>query len=648
MAEVLKPIEEHQAVDRALTWKSLGLGLVLVLLAAIGGFYARHVLHTSRLAQNHLSLAVVFPFVMTVLFLRRPLKLSRGELLVVFAMGLIASTLPTYFLSKLLANLVVPYYLADPTNGWGEFTHAYLPSWAVIPQGTALTWFFEGLPRGASIPWEVWVVPLFWWVSLIAALCVVLLCAVVILRKPWIEHERIDYPLLELPLAMVNEVTPGSRWPEFMRNPIFWCGFGVSFFVIMWNVVSYFNPMFPNIPWKYGAVSLGRGFQPIQLNLYWPVIGFAYFIKLDVGFSVWFFFLMGTLEEGLFNRIGLEVKNPDPYGTSFAAVGWQTFGAWLVLVGWGVWVARPHLRQVFHKAFYADASIDDSREMLSYRMAVFGLILGLLYLAGWLYASGMALWVVLIFLVMMMVTFLGITRVVAEAGLLTIRSPVVAQHFLMFGFGTGNMSGPTMAALGLSYGWYGDMKTTLMPALGHSVKLMDTVHTYKRPLVWAVGLAMGVGVLVSVWYIIYMAYQTGAGNYGGQLSGGLARLPWDLVVKHTRTPVEVAWDKWMFLVFGMVLTIGLYMLRSRFPGWPLNPLGLAAGPAYPVTNVIFPLFLGWLAKSLILRFGGGQTYRLARPFFLGLIMGHYVGAGLSFLVDMIWFPGQGHGIPFSD
>ena len=70
MAEVLKPIEEHQAVDRALTWKSLGLGLVLVLLAAIGGFYARHVLHTSRLAQNHLSLAVVFPFVMTVLFLQ--------------------------------------------------------------------------------------------------------------------------------------------------------------------------------------------------------------------------------------------------------------------------------------------------------------------------------------------------------------------------------------------------------------------------------------------------------------------------------------------------------------------------------------------------------------------------------------------------
>jgi hypothetical protein len=188
----------------------------------------------------------------------------------------------------------------------------------------------------------------------------------------------------------------------------------------------------------------------------------------------------------------------------------------------------------------------------------------------------------------------------------------------------------------------------LMPALGHSVKLMDTVRTHRRPLLWALMLAMGIGVLASVWFIIYMAYQTGAGNYGGQLSGGLARLPWDIVVKYSRSPATVDWSKWMFLGVGIAISVGLFSLRSRFPGWPLHPLGLAAGPAYPVTNVVFPLFIGWLAKSIILRFGGSQAFKLGRPFFLGLIMGHYVGAGISFFVDMIWFPGQGHGIPISD
>jgi hypothetical protein len=482
----------------------------------------------------------------------------------------------------------------------------------------------------------------------VAALCLVLVCTVVILRKPWIEYERIDYPLMELPLAMVDETTPEHRLPAFMQSPIFWVGFSVSIFGILWNIVSYFNPTFPVIPWRHGAISLGREFQSIRMNLYWPIIGFAYFIKLDVGFSIWLFYLLGVIEEGMFNRIGLEVKNPDPYGTGFAAVGWQTMGAWLVLVGWGLWVAKPHLANVFRKAFKGDERVDDSQELMSYRFAVWGFILGLLYMGGWLFASGMAFWVGIIFLVIMMVTFLGITRVVAEAGLITIRAPVVAQHFITFGFGTVHFSGATMTALGMSYGWYGDMKTMLMPALGHSVKLMDTVRTHRRPLLWALMLAMGIGVLASVWFIIYMAYQTGAGNYGGQLSGGLARLPWDIVVKYSRSPATVDWSKWMFLGVGIAISVGLFSLRSRFPGWPLHPLGLAAGPAYPVTNVVFPLFIGWLAKSIILRFGGSQAFKLGRPFFLGLIMGHYVGAGISFFVDMIWFPGQGHGIPISD
>ena len=191
MAEVAREYEQKDPTARALTYKSIILGLALVLVAALGGFYARHILHTTRLAQNHLSLAVVFPFAITVVFLRHYLKLNRGELLVIFSMGLIASTLPTYFLSRLIASFCVPYYLADPTNRWSEFTHDYLPSWAVIEPGPALTWFFEGLPRGAPVPYEVWIGPLFWWLSLLAALCAVLLCTAVILRKQWIEYERL-------------------------------------------------------------------------------------------------------------------------------------------------------------------------------------------------------------------------------------------------------------------------------------------------------------------------------------------------------------------------------------------------------------------------------------------------------------------------
>ena len=165
---------------------------------------------------------------------------------------------------------------------------------------------------------------------------------------------------------------------------------------------------------------------------------------------------------------------------------------------------------------------------------------------------------------------------------------------------------------------------------------------------WAAVLAMIVGVVSSVLYIIVMAYETGAGNYGSQISGSLARGPWDFFVKYIRSPVDPDWRKMTFLGSGIVLAAFLYTMRYRYTWWPFHPLGLAAGPAYPVTNVIFPIFLGSIAKFVIMRLGGAKSYRAARPFFVGLIMGYYVGAGISFFVDWIWFPGNGHGIPFSD
>jgi hypothetical protein len=42
------------------------------------------------------------------------------------------------------------------------------------------------------------------------------------------------------------------------------------------------------------------------------------------------------------------------------------------------------------------------------------------------------------------------------------------------------------------------------------------------------------------------------------------------------------------------------------------------------------MFVAWLLKSLILRYGGMNVYRQALPFFLGLILGDFVtGAAWS-------------------
>ena len=58
--------------------------------------------------------------------------------------------------------------------------------------------------------------------------------------------------------------------------------------------------------------------------------------------------------------------------------------------------------------------------------------------------------------------------------------------------------------------------------------------------------------------------------------------------------------------------------------------------------IIFSVLIAWLSKSIIMRYGGISSYRAARPFFIGLIAGYFLGVGISFLVDTIWFMGKGH------
>ena len=86
----------------------------------------------------------------------------------------------------------------------------------------------------------------------------------------------------------------------------------------------------------------------------------------------------------------------------------------------------------------------------------------------------------------------------------------------------------------------------------------------------------------------------------------------------------------------------LTFMQYRFPWWPLHPIGLPVAAIWMIRRQASTIFVAWLAKSLIIRFGGIDLYRRASPFFVGLILGHFTGVGISFLVDLLFFYGNGH------
>jgi hypothetical protein len=142
-----------------------------------------------------------------------------------------------------------------------------------------------------------------------------------------------------------------------------------------------------------------------------------------------------------------------------------------------------------------------------------------------------------------------------------------------------------------------------------------------------------------------MAYEQGASNFNSwffRVSSGAGVQTFNDVMAKIKSPAEVHTQKLGYFGIGAVAMSILTFFQYRLPWWPLHPIGLAVASLWMIRRQAFSIFIGWAAKSLIMRFGGIELYRKAAPFFIGLIVGQFTGVGISFIIDMIFFPGNGH------
>ena len=128
---------------------------------------------------------------------------------------------------------------------------------------------------------------------------------------------------------------------------------------------------------------------------------------MEALFSFWVFFVLTGIEMSVFDRLG--VGSSVGQG-GLEAVRSQSFGAFVMIVLVSLWMSREHLKGVFRKAFKGDAEVDDSREVLSYRTAVFGMLIGLLYMGGWLHLAGMELKMLVLYMFFAVAAYIGLSQ----------------------------------------------------------------------------------------------------------------------------------------------------------------------------------------------------------------------------------------------
>ena len=603
---------------------------------------------------GYISVAVLLPFVLLVFpvngalrVINRKLVFEPWELVIIFSMGMVAAIFPSLgLIGFLLSYISAPFYYASPENFWATWMSHTMPPWlAPSSTGDAVEWLFNGLPSGEQIPWHVWYIPLAWWSLLIGALFLCSFCTMAILRRQWVDNERLAFPLAELPMILMQR-KPTAVWPQVAYKPLFWFGFGVPFLTICWNMISYFELSFPRIPFQqWSWIELGPNFPNILCKANFFVMGFAYFTPLNILFSVWFFHLVFKIEAGIFNTIGLDIGKPDNWGCPWsAACGWQNWGGFLVLVFLGFWMARGHLLAVLRRALGLKGGADDSREVVGYRTAVLGLLIGAVVIFAWYIHAGMSVRVALFFVPIGFVIYVGVTRLVAQTGLIYCWSPITPQAATFHTLGSDTMSSTDRLMVGMGYCVNCNNERLIAYTAAHNVRMTAMEPKAHKGFLMTMALAVVVSMVVGVTYTLYLCYTHGANNFNAfEWSRGHEWIFGHVAAKELH-PAPADWNRMLFMGIGGATTAFVAALQYRFAWWPIHPVGMAIGAGETTGYAAFSIFITWIIKSLIIKLGGIQAYRRWRAFFVGIMVGYVTGLGVSFVVDCIWFPGNGHKI----
>ncbi len=600
--------------ERILTLRSFVIGALLSLFISIAGPYANIFIQGSSPMLTGLPLIAVFLLFLLIFLVNAPLNklgigLRKEELLIIFIMMLVSCAIPTMGMTgNLLGVITGLQYYATPVNRWTELILPHVPKWLIVQDHEAVRCFYEGLPRGASIPWEAWKMPLISWVSFILALYAVMYAMMVIIRKQWMDKERLMYPLMQLPNEMVEEPEKGSVINLFFKNPVLWLGIAVPVIISSINGLHTYFHFVPQI--NLGSyVPILRNTTELVFRISFPVIGISYLLTTDLSLGLWLFAVLGTIQTGIFRVIGYSIGSREVYCASSPSVSHQGFGAMIVLVGVIIWTARHHLRDVFRKAFTGDKKIDDSDEALSYRVAVFMLIFGLVFMISWLIATGLPIHITLILIISAFVVFIALTRVIIQGGVMVIKSPLTPQVFTIAAVGSNAVGLSGLAAIAYTFVWCADLKVFLMPYIAHSFKLVETVKANKKLITLAILIAVLISLGGSMYATIKINYTHGAINSNVWFFKGAAVAPFNYIANKINHPTGIEWKRLMFTGIGGVVMAGLMFMRNNMLWWPIHPLGFVVGNTVPVYTVWFSIFLAWLIKVVILKYGGIKIYK---------------------------------------
>ncbi|MGI5818440.1 MAG: OPT/YSL family transporter [Armatimonadota bacterium] len=578
-------------------------------------------------------------------------RLSRREIIIVYCF----MTLSALMMSAKVAGYIIPettvytYFGFDNANFRQASEH--MPSWLILQDHDVVRTLYEGgdldmppeiggLPGALArateglwwplmqVPWAAWVPLLAVWIVIMGLVFTAGMCLLGLMKRYWVEKERLSFPLVMIPLELSSAGATGRR-SAYLRDAGFWIGFLLSgtftLFVVLHAVSPglpqfqpYYNlaPLFSDHPW--------RSVQNASIQVRPELVGMSYFMDSDILLTMWVMTFVNSFLAVGTAAAGYETRDfPRPFD--------QGVGSYVVLAIFFVWSARTWLADGIGQALIWRTS----REGKRYAALWGGLILSVGALIAIVIAAGMKWWVAVYLFTIILVFFLVYGRARAETGVPHPSPFPSGGHLTVLEYIAGPKSWAGGATPGLLGSFFFLSRGYTLTAAGaeiENLKIADTEGIRERSMIWMSLIAPVIGLAIAFTLRLGAGYHFGL-NFleGGTVEGGYAitqmRNHADQVIREATTGVGRTVPAANAAIFGGIVTVALIVLRRVFLRFPLHPLGY--GLAMVRLRAFWaPIMLTWLIKTLLLKIGGARAYRRAAPAFMGLAIGHYFFAGI--------------------
>ena len=274
---------------------------------------------------------------------------------------------------------------------------------------------------------------------------------------------------------------------------------------------------------------------------------------------------------------------------------------------------------------------------MSARTAVVGFAAGFLALCIFVWSWGGSWWLPVAFLSIYVLLMVTISRIRAETAVLSTELMWVNPQTILTGIlGSTALSHADLAHTA-TLSWFNlDYRAAAMP---HQLEILVGMQRTKarlQPLVPALLIAAAVAMAAALVWDLQLYYTHGAatGNVNGWRTDKGSEA-WNQLQRWLHNPQPPKPNALAGMIFGAGLTLLLSALRARFIGFPLHPAAYALNMTFANDFFWGDMFVAWLIKALLLRYGGMKAYQVALPFFLGLILGDFVSGAAWSIVGTV-------------